>query len=141
MIASIVHVGVTLVANSSSGGDAGWIGLVFFTSGFAYYGYVVRRYRNADARHRYEDETAAHMANGQADDHFVASRTGLPNERMLGANDTDVSGTGAMGRVLGNLTLSGTVGEAAAEPHGRRRRDRNRRDGHGRRGAPRGTNR
>ena len=86
--------GQMLVASShsSSSGDPRLFGLVFFLSGFVFYGLVYRAYRNTDKRNLYESETEAKMLNVRAADQHVDTLTGLSNSKMEGANNHDVRG-------------------------------------------------
>ena len=66
---------------------------IFLLSGIAYYMFIYFRYRNSNARHKYETETTKQMANLRKDDTLVTRRTGLTNSKMQGANNTSLNGT------------------------------------------------
>ncbi|WP_434081172.1 hypothetical protein [Sanguibacter sp. Z1732] len=58
-----------------SNGDGSSIGLLFFLSGFLFYGLMYLRYRNVDKRHMHARETEAEIDNVRAADDFVGRRT------------------------------------------------------------------
>lgn len=82
-----------LVVASISSDNWSYIGLVFFLSGFIFYGLMFMRYRNADKRYRHESQTRSDVNNMQVRDDFIRSQKGLSNSRMRGANHTSVSGS------------------------------------------------
>lgn len=82
----------SILAAGSSDDDSGGLGLVFLLSGFIFYALVYFRYRNVDKRHKHESETQATLHNVEEQDEFLASRTGLSNRKMTGANNTAVRG-------------------------------------------------
>ncbi|MEH6780091.1 MAG: hypothetical protein V7618_00855 [Rhodoglobus sp.] len=88
----MVAAGTEIFAAGSSDDDSGGLGLVFLLSGFAFYTVIYLRYRNVDKRHRHEAETEAVLLNLEEQDVFVASKKGLTNSRMSGANSTKVHG-------------------------------------------------
>lgn len=81
------------VSAASDDGDAGNLALLLLLSGFVFYGYVFLRYRNADKRHKHEQETEAEMHNVQVADHYIQTNKGLKSSRMSGANNTAVRGS------------------------------------------------
>ena len=81
------------VVASASETDWSAIGLVFFLSGFIFYGAMFLRYRNADKRFRHESLTRSEVANMQVRDDFVKSQKGLKNSKLRGANNRQVSGS------------------------------------------------
>ncbi|ROR72372.1 growth/differentiation factor [Bogoriella caseilytica] len=92
-----------ILASSSDGG--GSIGLLFFLSGFLFYGLMFLRYRNTDKHHRHAQETEAKLANVQAGDELRGKRTRLREKRIKGANERQVEGvqsSGAMAGLLGS---------------------------------------
>lgn len=86
-----------LASSSSSEGDPRLFGLLFFVSGFAFYGFMYLRYRNSDKRHRHEAETEARMLNVRAWDQQVDTQKGVSHSRMKGANNHEVRGVVAQG--------------------------------------------
>jgi hypothetical protein len=68
---------------------------VFLASGFVFYGVMYARYRNNDARHKYEEETKTVVTDLRKVDTFVESRKGLTNAKIVGANNHSVSGQSA----------------------------------------------
>lgn len=91
-------VGERIVASSSSSeGDPRAFGLLFFLSGFLFYGFMYLRYRNSDKRHRHEAETEARMLDVRAWDQQVDTQKGVSHSRMKGANNHEVRGVLAQG--------------------------------------------
>lgn len=80
--------------------DFRWI---FLLLGFIYFFIIYLRYRNADARHHHETETKKNMYNVKQVDHFIKRETGLPNGRIVGANNTKVSGENITQKVMDTL--------------------------------------
>lgn len=86
-----------LASSSSSEGDPRAFGLLFFLSGFLFYGFMYLRYRNSDKRHRHEAETEARMLDVRAWDQQVDTQKGVSHSRMKGANNDEVRGVVAQG--------------------------------------------
>lgn len=100
--------GERIVASSdSSSSDPRVLGLVFFLSGFLFYGFMYLRYRNSDKRHRHEAETEAKMLEVKAWDQQVDINKGVSHSRMKGANNTEVRGVVSQG---GGPPVPGIVG-------------------------------
>lgn len=83
----------SILANTSSDDNWGLIGLVFFLSGFIFYGAMFLRYRNADKRFKHESQTRSLTNNLKVRDDLVKSQKGLSNSTMRGANNRQVSGS------------------------------------------------
>ncbi|WP_141629900.1 growth/differentiation factor [Salinibacterium sp. PAMC 21357] len=81
-----------IIAASSSDDGFGGFGLVFLLSGFIFYAVIYVRYRNVDKRHNHESETESAMFNMQEANDFVASKSGLTNSKIDGANNDVVRG-------------------------------------------------
>lgn len=83
-----------IVTASSSSDDSGGSGFayLFLASGFAFYGIIYARYRNAGQRHFHETETEANTQNEQGEDQYLQSLKGLSNSTMRGANHKSVKG-------------------------------------------------
>ena len=64
--------------------DEGWI---LLASGFAYFIFMYKRYRNQDARHAHEKDTKTKVSNLISKDRFITQRKGLSSSRMEGANN------------------------------------------------------
>ncbi|HLS75155.1 MAG TPA: hypothetical protein VK046_15425 [Actinomycetaceae bacterium] len=97
-----------IMAAGSEGSDGGFVGLLFFFSGFVFYGLMFLRYRNTDKRHMHARETEAKLANVQATDDYVGKRTRQSNKRIKGANERQIEGaqaTGLAASVLGNTPV------------------------------------
>lgn len=103
----LLHQVVVASSHHSSGdGDPRLLGLVFFISGFLFYGVMYLRYRNSDKRHNYESETEAKMLDVRAADQQIDTNLGVKNSRMKGANNHEVRGRD------GGYGLSGVVNGA-----------------------------
>lgn len=70
--------------------DYNWL---FLLAGFVYFLIIFMRYRNSDARHKYETETKRKVLNLRKVDSFVRSEKGLTNSMINGANNKVVSGS------------------------------------------------
>lgn len=96
---------------ASSGGDVGSIGLLFFLSGFVFYGLMFLRYRNTNKRHMHAKETEATTDNMQVADNYRGERKRLKNKRIDGANERQVEGAQSTGMV--STLLNGAVGSSS----------------------------
>src|SRR5699024_219320 len=95
----------TVILAATSENDWSTAGLVFYLSGFIFFGVMYLRYRNSDKRFRHESRTRSELANMRARDDFVRSQKGLKNSSLHGANNRQVSGS------LNSLSqLSGLAG-------------------------------
>lgn len=100
--------GQTILASSdSSSSDPRIFGLLFFLSGFLFYGFMYLRYRNSDKRHHHEAETEARMVDVRAWDQQVDTKRGVSNAKMKGANNHEVRGAVSQG---GGPPIPGVVG-------------------------------
>lgn len=81
--------------------DYNWI---FILSGFIYFIFMFVRYRNSNARHKYEKETKTTISNLRNVDRLIKHQTGLTNSRMNGANNNSVSG-----QSIGSTLLNSVV--------------------------------
>ncbi len=76
---------------------------LFLLAGFLYFFLIYSKYRNQDARHKYETETKTDMENLKSVDKYIQRRTGLSNAKINGANNTFVSGnTGFLNQLVEN---------------------------------------
>lgn len=91
-------------SSDSSSGNLSLIGLLFFATGFVFYGYVFLRYRNSDKRFQHEAHTERVTTNMQADDVKVDSLKDLRSSKMKGANSRSVKGS--------QNSISGLLGAA-----------------------------
>lgn len=66
-----------------------WLLLV---SGFVFYYTMYLRYRNANERHHYEEETKHEMTNLIQTDDFLRHDRALDNQRILGENTSEIKG-------------------------------------------------
>ena len=98
-----------LASSSSSEGDPRAFGLLFFLSGFLFYGFMYLRYRNSDKRHRHEAETEARMLDVRAWDQHVDTQKGVKHSKMKGANNREVRWVVAQG---GGPVMPGFVSDA-----------------------------
>ncbi|MBE6053146.1 MAG: TFIIB-type zinc ribbon-containing protein [Clostridium sartagoforme] len=69
--------------------DYNWI---FLLSGFIYFGSMILKYRNSDARHEYETETKTIMTDLRKVDKFIKAKKRLTNSMMEGANNKSLKG-------------------------------------------------
>ena len=69
--------------------DYDWL---FLLLGVIYFIIIYTRYRNDNARHRYEVETKKEISNLKEEDRLISRRTKLTNPRMVGANNTSIRG-------------------------------------------------
>ena len=110
MLGVVGAVGERIVASSSSSeGDPRAFGLLFFLSGFLFYGFMYLRYRNSDKRHRHEAETEARMRDVRAWDQHGDTKKGVSNAKMKDANNHEVRGALSQG---GGPPIPGFVGNA-----------------------------
>ena len=61
------------------------------------------RYRNSNARHKYETETKTNITNLRKIDRFIKTETGLTNSKINGANNTSISGQGLGNQLVNSL--------------------------------------
>lgn len=69
--------------------DYDWL---FLLLGVIYFIIIYTRYRNDNARHKYEVETKKEISNLKEEDKLISRRTKLTNPRMVGANNTSIRG-------------------------------------------------
>lgn len=92
-----------VLAWGGESGDGASLGLLFFLSGFIFYGAMYLRYRNINKRHMHARETEATLDNVQASDEFVGRRTRQSNSRIRGANEREIRGAQNRGFAAGLL--------------------------------------
>ena len=68
--------------------------LLFLLSGIIYFLIIYFKYRNSNARHKYERDTKSQMSNLRKVDNYIERRTGLTSSTMSGANNNTVNGSG-----------------------------------------------
>ena len=71
--------------------DYNWL---FLLSGIIYFLIIYFKYRNTNARHKYERDTKSQMSNLRKVDNYIERRTGLTSSTMSGANNNTVNGSG-----------------------------------------------
>ena len=71
--------------------DHNWL---FLLSGIIYFLIIYFKYRNSNARHKYERDTKSQMSNLRKVDNYIERRTGLTSSTMSGANNNTVNGSG-----------------------------------------------
>lgn len=71
--------------------------------GFVYFMTIYLKYRNSNARHKYEKETKAQISSLRKVDNFIQKRTGLTSSRIEGANNTSISSQGAGNKILNSI--------------------------------------
>lgn len=69
--------------------DYNWL---FLLVGIIYFMMIYTKYRNDNARHKYEVETKKEISNLKEEDRLISRRTKLTNPRMVGANNTSIRG-------------------------------------------------
>lgn len=69
--------------------DYDWL---FLLLGVIYFIIIYTRYRNDNARHKYEVETKKEISNLKEEDKLIGRRTKLTNSYMVGANNTSIRG-------------------------------------------------
>lgn len=69
--------------------DYDWL---FLLLGVIYFIIIYTKYRNDNARHKYEVETKKEISNLKEEDRLISRRTKLTNARMIGANNTSIHG-------------------------------------------------
>lgn len=69
--------------------DYDWL---FLLLGVIYFIIIYTRYRNDNARHKYEVETKKEISNLKEEDRLISRRTKLTNSYMIGANNTSIRG-------------------------------------------------
>ena len=74
---------------------------IFLSFGIIYFFVMYSRYRNKNARHKYEAETKSKMTNLISIDNFIKHEKGLTNSKMYEANNTDITG-----KILSNKDLN-----------------------------------
>ncbi len=76
---------------------------LFLLSGIVFFIVNYLRYRNSNARHHHEKETKTKMFNLRKIDDFIKKQKGLTNSRIVGANNTKVSGQNISETLLNSL--------------------------------------
>ena len=89
---------------------------IFLFTGILYFLIIFIKYRNTNARHKYETETKTNMSNLRKVDSFVTKRTGLTNSRINGANNTSLSNQSTTGKIFdsiaGNTLVNGFINDS-----------------------------
>ena len=88
---------VVLAAES----DLATVGLLFFLSGFLFYGFMFMKYRNTNKRHMHARETQAEIDNVVAADERTGRRTRQRNSRIKGGNERQIEGAQSTGLAAG----------------------------------------
>ena len=82
--------GIFMAFNIFAAYDEGLIALVLLGSGFLYYFYYYRKYRNTKARFKHETDTKTELTNLKKHDKLLRRLTRLRNAKMQGANNKRV---------------------------------------------------
>lgn len=77
---------------------------LFLLLGFIYYFIMYSRYRNNNARHKYETETTKNVSNLKEMDNFVRRNSHVPNSMIYGANNQTVTGTALNDKVIKEIS-------------------------------------
>jgi len=86
--------------------DYSWI---FLLSGFIYFFIMFTRYRNNDARHKYETETKTKLSNLRKVDKYIESRKGLTNSKINNVNNntiTALNSNNTIGKTVSNNIIN-----------------------------------
>lgn len=86
--------------------DYSWL---FLFVGLIYFLIMFNKYRNKDARHKYESETKKEMSNVKAKDTLVEIRKGLTNSRIKGANNTTIRREGFTTKMLNEIVEQNSI--------------------------------
>lgn len=86
--------------------DYSWL---FLFVGLIYFLIMFNKYRNKDARHKYESETKKEMSNVKAKDALVEIRKGLTNSRIKGANNTTIRREGFTTKMLNEIVEQNSI--------------------------------
>ena len=81
-----------LFATTGSDDDSGGLIFLLLVGGFAFYGAMYLRYRNKNARHKYEKDTNYKIENIQRTDELKENLHGLHNAAMADANNNKIEG-------------------------------------------------
>ncbi len=76
---------------------------VFWLAGFIYFFVMYIKYRNSDARHHYETDTKTKIFNLRKADRLIKRETGLSNSKIVGVNNTKISGQNMSETVMNAL--------------------------------------
>lgn len=99
-VSSLIEI-LGVLAMLSVDEDYNWL---FLLAGIIFFSFIFVRYRNSNARHKYETETKKEMTNLRKVDVFVQHRTGLSNSQIEGVNNTRINGQFASNELLNSIT-------------------------------------
>lgn len=92
IISLIISMGIYLEMSSADEDDGTIYVFFLLAAGFIYYGAIVAKYRNKDARHTYEKETKSEINNLEKKDVFIRKNKGLKNPYIDRRNDNKIEG-------------------------------------------------
>lgn len=95
-----------IIAMMSIDFDYNWL---FLLSGIIYFLFIYAKYRNSNARHKYETETQKEVNNLRKVDTYVGHITGVTNSKIAGANNTTISSESATNKVLNSITENNSI--------------------------------
>ena len=95
-----------IIAMMSIDFDYNWL---FLLSGIIYFLFIYAKYRNSNARHKYETETQKEVNNLRKVDTYVGHITGVTNSKIAGANNTIISSESATNKVLNSITENNSI--------------------------------
>ncbi|MDE6141420.1 MAG: TFIIB-type zinc ribbon-containing protein [Bacilli bacterium] len=84
---------------------------LFLLSGIIYFIVMYTRYRNANARHKYETETKSQIFNLSKQDDYVRRLTGLSSSKMNSANNKNVDGQSVMSKAIDSVVENNAVAQ------------------------------
>lgn len=101
---SLLITAASLAESTSESGDPRAFGLLLLLLGPLVYTLIYLRYRNPGARHHYERETEAWIDGLKTGDTYLESRRRTRDEKIPGANSTELKGAGGAGKIAAKTT-------------------------------------
>ncbi len=77
---------------------------LFLLIGFIYYFLIYTKYRNNNARHKYETETTTNVANLKGSDNFVRKNNHVTNSMIQGANNHSISSQSLSAKIVDKVS-------------------------------------
>lgn len=95
-----------IIAASNTDSDYSFI---FLLTGIIYFLIIFIKYRNINARHKYETETKTNMSNLRKVDDFVTKKTGLTNSKINGVNNTSLSNQSTTNKIFDSIANNSLI--------------------------------
>lgn len=86
--------------------DYSWL---FIFSGILYFLLIFFKYRNTDARHKYETDTKTIMKNLNKKDTYITTQKGLTNTKIDGVNNESLSNESIGNKLLNNVVNNDSI--------------------------------